>query len=440
MNITTSYKVQIVGINKMLRLTVNKYREALSFLIPIVNKEWDIISTASGVKRKTIVEHLIHTTKDNEAKYSEFDQLFFKMPSYFRRGVIADAIGIVSSYRSNYENWKKNGEIGKLPRLQTKHYNCPVFYRDNTYEETDNPNIVNLKLYINNDWVWYPVHLRATDIKYIQKYCQNKEMSAPILEKRYNKYYLRFAFTEKVKLNEIKAENQKVLAVDLGVNNDAVCSVMTADGTVLNRKFINFKSDKDRLYHTLNKIKKKQKKHQSVSKLWSYAKNCNEQHSIKIAQAIVDYAVQNAVHCIVFEHLDTNGKVKGSKKQKLTMWRKNYIQGIVTNKAHRMGIRISHICAWNTSKLSFDGSGEVKREKDNYSMCTLGNGKQYHSDLNASYNIGARYFIREILKPLSATVRSQLEAQVPSIAKRTQCTLSTLINLNAGLRTSVLAS
>jgi len=212
------------------------------------------------------------------------------MPSYFRRGVIADAIGIVSSYRSNYKNWEKNGKIGKPPRLQTKHYNCPIFYRDNTYEETDNPNIVNLKLYINNDWVWYHVHLRATDIKYIQKHCQNKEMSAPILERRYNKYYLRFAFTEKVRLNEVKVENQKVLAVDLGVNNDAVCSVMTADGTVLNRKFINFKSDKDRLYHTLNKIKKKQKKHQSVSKLWSYAKNCNEQHSIKIAQAIVDYA------------------------------------------------------------------------------------------------------------------------------------------------------
>ena len=440
MNITTSYKVQIVGINKMLKPTVNKYREALAFLIPIINNEWDSISALKGNRKNNLVEHLIHTTKDNEAKYIEFDQLFFKMPSYFRRGVIADAIGIVSSYRSNYENWEKNGKVGKPPRLQTKHYNCPIFYRDNTYEETDNPNVVKLKLFINNDWVWYPVHLRATDIKYIQKHCQNKEMSAPILERRYNKYYLRFAFTEKVRLNEVKVENQKVLAVDLGVNNDAVCSVMTADGTVLNRKFINFKSDKDRLYHTLNKIKKKQKKHQSVSKLWSYAKNCNEQHSIKIAQAIVDYAIQNAVHCIVFEHLDTNNKISGSKKQKLTMWRKNYIQGIVTNKAHQVGIRISHICAWNTSKLSFDGSGEVKREKDNYSMCTLGNGKQYHSDLNASYNIGARYFIREILKPLSATVRSQLEAKVPSVAKRTQCTLSTLINLNAGLRTSVLFS
>ena len=440
MNITTSYKVQIVGINKMLKPTVNKYREALAFLIPIINNEWDSISALKGNRKNNLVEHLIHTTKDNVAKYSEFDQLFYKMPSYFRRGVIADAIGIVSSYRSNYENWENNDKIGKPPRLQTKHYSCPIFYRDNTYEETDNPNVAKLKLFINNDWVWYPVHLRATDIKYIQKYCQNKEMSAPILERGYNKYYLRFAFTEKVKLNEVKVENQKVLAVDLGVNNDAVCSVMTADGTVLNRKFINFKSDKDRLYHTLNKIKKKQKKHQSVSKLWSYAKNCNEQHSIKIAQAIVNCAVQNAVHCIVFEHLDTNGKISGGKKQKLTMWRKNYIQGIVTNKAHRMGIRISHICAWNTSKLSFDGSGEVKREKDSYSMCTLGNGKQYHSDLNASYNIGARYFIREILKPLSATVRSQLEAQVPSVAKRTQCTLSTLINLNAGLRTSVLFS
>ena len=65
------------------------------------------------------------------------------------------------------------------------------------------------------------------------------------------------------------------------LNNDAVCTLMDANGTVLKRKFINFNSEKDRLHHTLNKIKKAQKQHHSVKNLWRYAVNCNEQHSIK---------------------------------------------------------------------------------------------------------------------------------------------------------------
>ena len=96
-------------------------------------------------------------------------------------------------------------------------------------------------------------------------------------------------------------------------------------------------------------------------------------------------------------------------------------------------MRIRHICAWNTSALAFDGSGKVKRDEDNYSMCTFTTGKRYHCDLSASYNIGARYFIREILKSLPAKARLGIEAKVPQCTKRTTCTLATLLSLNAEL-------
>ena len=128
------------------------------------------------------------------------------------------------------------------------------------------------------------------------------------------------------------------------------------------------------------------------------------------------------------------GKKKGSKKQKLTMWKKNTIQKIVENKAHRKGMRISHICAWGTSKLAFDGSGEVLRGKDanlnTYELCKFCNGKIYNCDLSASYNIGARYFVREILKSYSVRKRSDIEAKVPVCQKRTLCTYSTLLEIN----------
>ena len=60
-------------------------------------------------------------------------------------------------------------------------------------------------------------------------------------------------------------------------------------------------------------------------------------------------------------------------------------------------------------------------------------GKIYNADLNASYNIGARYFIRRLFKTVTATQRLVLEAKVPQATKRSTCTLSHLINLRSEL-------
>ena len=93
-------------------------------------------------------------------------------------------------------------------------------------------------------------------------------------------------------------------------------------------------------------------------------------------------------------------------------------------------MRVSRICAWNTSRLAYDGSGAVTRDWENYSLCTFQTGKRYNCDLSASYNIGARYFIRELLKPLPATERSLLEAKVPPVKRRTSCVYADLRELH----------
>ena len=93
------------------------------------------------------------------------------------------------------------------------------------------------------------------------------------------------------------------------------------------------------------------------------------------------------------------------------------------------GIRISRVSARNTSRFAYDGSGRVIRSAEDHSLCTFTTGKTYNCDLAASYNIGARYFIRELLKPLPETERSSLEAKVPSVKRRTSCVYADLRNL-----------
>ena len=159
----------------------------------------------------------------------------------------------------------------------------------------------------------------------------------------------------------------------------------------------------------------------------------DEEIAKKVALEIVSFASEYMTDVIVFEYLDMNGKIFGSKKQKLHLWKKQYIQKLVAHKAHRIGMRVARVNAQNTSKLAFEGSGEVIRNKKNYSICTFQTGKIYNCDLSASYNIGARYFIREILKSLPETERLDMVAKVPPCAKRSTCTLSTLISMHAVL-------
>lgn len=436
MNITSSYQVQIIGTSNLFRPTIKIYREALSYLINIYHKEWEALSAIKSAKgRFNEAEHLVHTTKTNKAKY-DFDARFYKMPSYLRRSAIQTALGCISSYRSNLKNWEADGKVGKKPELQTELFAMPTFYKTDMYKPGEEAGSAYLKLFVRNDWVWVKVRLLKTDVQYLQKYWSHCAPSAPTLEKRYGKYYLRFAFTENIKLTDAPVSEQRICAVDLGLNSDAVCSIMASNGTVLARRFIDFPSEKDHLGHVLNRIKRLQREHrsQNTHSFWAYARRLNDELAKKVSSAIVEFAAQHNADYIVFEYLDFRGKkVKGSKAQKLRMWRKNGIQDYAEHKAHRCGIRVSRVCAWRTSRLAFDGSGELMRDAGNRALAVFRSGKQYNADLNASYNIGARYFIREITKPLSVKAGSALSAKVPEVRRRTSCTLDTLLRVNAAL-------
>ena len=149
---------------------------------------------------------------------------------------------------------------------------------------------------------------------------------------------------------------------------------------------------------------------------------------------IVRFAKEHNSDVIVFEYL---GKMKvpkgmfGAKRLrfKLHHWDKVGIQNKVMQMAHYEGVRVSRINPRNTSKLAFDGSGEVTRSKRK-DLAVFSTGKEYHADLNASYNIAARYFIRGIQKSMSETKWLNLATKVsPDLLRITICTLSSLITL-----------
>ena len=260
MQTVSSYGVELRKQNIPVRQTLEIYRSAVSYLTEIYEQVWEELAEIPDAKRRfNAAEHLVHTTKKNPARF-DFDLRFPKMPSYLRRAAIQHALGSVSSYETRMDLWEKSGEKAGKPRLAYENHAMPVFYRDVMYREgKEGKDEAYLKLYDGHDWKWFCVRLNHTDMEYLRKNWSEKKASAPTLEKRHHKYFLRFSYTEEVTLTKTPVKEQIICSVDLGINTDAVCTIMRADGTVLGRKFINHPSEKDRMYRTLGRIRRFQR-------------------------------------------------------------------------------------------------------------------------------------------------------------------------------------
>lgn len=445
MDIVSTYSVKIKDYNHIFKDSIEQYRSAVKFFVDVCLNEWDELARIGNSQYQlAYVESKSIITKNRKIVPYNFNDICYKMPVYLRRAAINEAVGKVSSYKTNLSNWEFEDKRtrGNKPMLTKAGNIYPVLYKVNMFLRTDDYK-AKIKVFRNNTWDWIEVCLKKSDVDYIKHHCSNLKEMSPRLQKRGKQWFLDFSFTQTVKLIDTPIRKQTILAVDLGINSSATCSVMRSDGTVLGRHFLHLPKEYDSLRRRIEHIKKAQKHgSRKVNNLWSYAKGVNDDIAVKTAKFIMDNAILYDVDCIVFEHLDLGGKKKGSKKQRLSLWRAKYVQQMVGHKAHSNYMRISTINAWGTSRLAFDGSGRVLRGRDSekcksYSECEFQTGKIYNCDLNATYNIGSRYFVREILKTLPARVRQHAEANVLGCAKRSTCTLATLISLNGVLQTAV---
>ncbi len=117
MKITSSYGVELRKQNIPIRQTLDVYRSAVSYLTEIYEQVWEELERILETKKRfNEAEHLIHTTKKNQARF-DFDIRFPKMPSYLRRAAIQHALRSISSYKTRMGMWEKSGQIRGKPKL-----------------------------------------------------------------------------------------------------------------------------------------------------------------------------------------------------------------------------------------------------------------------------------------------------------------------------------
>ena len=384
--------------------TVTIYRDMVRRLISIVNLKWKEIAVAEAQQR--LVEQLFHATKDNPspklAKFFGLGTKLYKFPSYLRRAAINDAIGHVSSFHTRYHDWQggiRKRKTAKPPGLNISCGVYPDLYKNQCIKVAADYSQVEIKVYKNNDWVWEIIKIGKLSRRHLMP---GVKQLSPTLVVRNGKASLSVPYW----IPRAKSiSTDKYCGVDLGINTTAVCSIVDESGLVHARKFIHDGKSLDKRDKHLARIGKKarltKKLHKGFAKVhYRKAANISKNIANQTARQIINFALNNDATTVVIENLRNwkpkGGKRKSSLKQRFHGWVKSAIADRLEQLGQEHKIKIVSVFARGTSSTAYDGTGKVRRDKDNYALGSFSTKKRYSIDLSASYNIAARYIAHKL--------------------------------------------
>ena len=403
----------------VLENTVDIYRDMVRRLISIVNLRWKEIAaveaqrtyqapgeTPGVLSSQRYVEQLFHQTKDNpNPKFGKFFGLgtkLYKFPSYLRRAAINDAIGHVSSFHTRYYDWQsgiRKSASAKPPVLNISCGVYPDLYKNQCIKIATDYSKAEIKVYKNNDWRWEVVKISSLSRRHL---IPGVKQLSPTLVVRNGVASLSVPYwIPKVNSNQ----TDRYCGLDLGINTTAVCSIIDESGMVHARQFIHDGKSLDKRDKHLARISRKarltKRLHKGFAKShYRKAANINKNIASETAKQIITFAIANDATTVVIENLRNwkpkGGKRKSSLKQRFHGWVKGAIADRLEQLGQEHGIKIVSVYARGTSSTAYDGTGKVRRDKDNYALGSFSTKKRYSIDLSASYNIAARHIAHKL--------------------------------------------
>lgn len=413
---------------KLMDLTLSEYRRYCRALGIVVLSNWPAL--VNDPAPMPAVERLMHpTAKNPNPKHRYFHNQFYKFPSYLRRAAINFVLGQVSSFMTRYDTWldgDRRSPTAKPPGFNPVSGCYPALYAGQLLKLDEDFKVASIKLWDGKEWLWHDVQIKKTRERH-----KLGELKSPSLILSGKRCHL----SAPVKLVPIAIpERGRVCAVDVGINTLATASIIESSGTVVARKFFHQAADIDRRNRRAQLIRRKARKTAKLSRgfcksLYRKARHINEQIAQLTSRQLVDFARQNGASVIVLENLKgwrpRGGKKRSTMRQKFHNWLHRRLAALIEMKFEEHGGKVEYVYARGTSSWAFDGSGLLKRDSKQYEIATFSTGKVYNCDLNASYNIGARYWAWKL--KLTYRKDGQLPEDKSSPAKpRIPVTLSTL--------------
>jgi IS605 OrfB family transposase len=385
--------------------TVREYRRLCRFLVTVICTHWVDLGNLSSNNLVPVVERLVHgTTKNPNPKYPQINRAFHKFPSYLRRAAIMFAAGQVSSYITRYRDWQsgqsRNRRDAKPPILNSDAACYPALYKGQCFK-LHGFEQVEIKVFTGTDWVWITMPIASLRERHLVSTNSIKSPSLIVNDKSCHLSVPFECHAQKVKGAGV------VVAIDLGINTTATVSVVNRNGTVIHREFIHPGRDIDRRDKRLKSVSTRAKKTMGkggklglgfCKNTYHKCRHINQQIGHIVSKRITQIAHSYSADAIVFEALKgwkpKGGKKRSNLKQRFHGWLKSLIVDLTQRKWAELGGKTITVIAAYTSKLAYDGSGKLKRDAKNYALATFSSGKRYNCDLNGSYNIAARGWLK----------------------------------------------
>jgi IS605 OrfB family transposase len=398
--------------------TESLYNKVCAFYFDAIQAHEKVLDLGNQ-KALTALERITHKTTHNPDPVMPLP--WSEIPAMFRRSCINAAIGVARSFYSHLEKHnaskvkaelkgkKLHGRPPVPPREWDKH---ATFYGGMC--ECRNGYIM-LKLYTGSAWVWVKFKAKGREIP------EGWKIGCPHAVLKKNRIELHFPIEKELpkvaKLaDQVQNPGLKVCTVDLNLGDrQAVCSILTGDGTETARFFINGGNYLNgRRKHLLGRIAVKRSKTgvpqedvQDNKALWERIRDIEENEAHQASRQIVNFARKHGASVIVFEHLGNlkpeKGKYSRRSNSKRAYWLKGRIFNFTKYKAWEHGIITSRVNPKNTSRLCSVCHSEVFRhvEKETPTEYRMGaplftcpNGHRGNADMNAARNIGQKFFAR----------------------------------------------
>ncbi len=405
------------------------FNRVVAFYFEVIQAHAKVLDLSTQ-EALTALETLTHATSKNRTPVMPLTEIAQDIPAMFRRAAINAALGSARSFSSSLKKWRtrrekaegkyarkgKRKKFTERPPVPPRTWNKSVpFYAGQWKERTDAS--ILLKVWTGTCWSWIKIRTLGRDLP------DGYAAGSPTLVRRGKQWWLHtpmeksFTAPPSITAQIITNPETRICAVDLNLDTHlAVCTVQTAEGTILATRFLGHgreisgfrKQQLGRIARNRSQTGIMAEDEQDNVALWRKIRAVDEQVAHLVSARIVQFAQEHGATILVFEHLGNlkpeKGKYSRRGNSKRQFWMKGRIFNFAKYKAWNQGIITSRVNPRNTSRechrchrlivrYNADQPAEGYTPGASLVLCEACQ-MQGHADRNASLVIGQRLITR----------------------------------------------
>ncbi len=399
------------------------FNQVAAFYFEVIQAHEKVLELGSK-DALTTLEKLTHTTERNPHPVMSLSQIREDIPAMFRRAAIHAALGSAHSFYAHLKKWRVRKEKAEArgkkfterPPVPPRTWNKSATLYAGMWKDRTAGSLV-IKVWTGTCWSWLKVRLTGRELP------EGHALGSPSLVRHGGRWWLhtpvekQFTMPPKIAQQVTTNPETKMCAVDLNLGEQiAVCTVQTAEGTILSTRFIGGgkeiagfrKKQLGRIARNRRRTGLCAEGEQDNAAIFLKIRHRDEAFAHLVSRRIVDFAQEQGATILVFEHLGKlrpeKGKYSRRGNSKRAFWMKGRIFTYAKYKAWNSGIITSRVNPHNTSRECAYCHAPIIRYRqgepeEGYTtgvplMLCPACGRGGHADRNASLVIGQRLIAR----------------------------------------------